>query len=100
VTVTIEDVTVPIEDVRELMEVMRVSIRGCESAEKRNSASRGVCRLAGPVKSPVVGIGPVGICIKICSILLHYLFKFKSGGFRLHIKPSVKEQASYRPYRP
>ena len=39
----------------------------------------------------------VGICIKICSILLHYPFKFKSGGFRLHMKPSVKEQASYRP---
>jgi hypothetical protein len=39
----------------------------------------------------------VGICIKICPILLHYPFKFKSGGFRLHMKPSVKEQAPYRP---
>jgi hypothetical protein len=41
--------------------------------------------------------GYVGICIKICSILLHFPFKFKSGGFHLHMKSSVKEQAPYRP---
>ncbi len=31
------------------------------------------------------------------SDLLTLPFKYKSGGFRLHMKPSMKEQAPYRP---
>ncbi len=48
-------------------------------------------------RSPPAVFESVGICIQLCPIFLHYPFKFESGGFRLHMKPSVKEQASYRP---
>jgi hypothetical protein len=79
------------------------STRACTIAAKaihvaaRSSyqQSSGVC-----CGLPAASAGPpgyVGICIKICSILLHSPFKFKSGGFRLHMKPSMKERAPYRP---
>jgi len=87
------------------------STRACTNAAKaiyvaaRSSKSSGSCwswwspswRCCGPPAASAGPPGYVGICIKICSILLHYPFKFKSGGFRLHMKPSVKEQAPYRP---
>ena len=87
------------------------STRACTIAAKaiyvatRSSKSSGSCwswwspswRCWGPPAASAGPPGYVGICIKICSILLHYPFKFKSGGFRLHMKPSVKEQAPYRP---
>ena len=79
------------------------STRACTIAAKaihvaaRSSyqQSSGVC--CGPPAASAGPPGYVGICIKICSILLHYPFKFKSGGLRLHMKPSMKERAPYRP---
>jgi hypothetical protein len=79
------------------------STRACTIAAKaihvaaRSSyqQSSGVC--CGPPAASAGPPGYVGICIKICSILLHSPFKFKSGGFRLHMKPSMKERAPYRP---
>ncbi len=66
-------------------------MKSCRDLATLNSVNKPV------VLESCLFINYVGICIKICSILLHYPFKFKSGGFRLHMKPSVKEQAPYRP---
>jgi hypothetical protein len=71
----------------------------------RSSKSSGSCwswwspswRCCGPPAASAGPPGYVGICIKTCTILLHYPFKFKSGGFCLHMKPSMKEQAPYWP---
>jgi hypothetical protein len=71
----------------------------------RSTKSSGSCwswwspswRCCGPPAASAGPPGYVGTCIHLCPIFLHYPFKFKSGGCRLHINPSVKEEASYRP---
>ncbi len=71
----------------------------------RSSKSSGSCwswwspswRCCGP---PAASAGPpcyVGMCFHLCPIFLHCPFKFKSGGCHLHMNPSVKEEAPYRP---